>query len=37
MVGGTLYSDALGASGGKAGTYVGMLNENVTTICKALK
>lgn len=36
-VGGTLYSDALGNSRGKAGTYIGMLNENIITICKGLK
>ena len=36
-VGGTLYSDALGSEGGKAATYTGMLQENISTICKGLK
>lgn len=35
-VGGELYSDALGAAGGPAGTYVGMVRHNVTTIVAAL-
>ncbi len=35
--GGTLYSDALGDVGGPAGTYAGMLRENVKTIVSALR
>ncbi|HSI90050.1 MAG TPA: zinc ABC transporter substrate-binding protein [Adhaeribacter sp.] len=36
-IGGTLYSDALGAEGTEAGTYIGMVRHNVQTIVKALK
>ncbi len=36
-IGGTLYSDALGASGTSAGTYKGMLEANVNTIIAGLK
>jgi manganese/zinc/iron transport system substrate-binding protein len=36
-VGGSLYSDAMGASGTLEGTYIGMVNANVQTIVKALK
>ena len=36
-IGGTLYSDALGAAGSEADTYVGMVRTNVKTIVKALK
>ncbi len=36
-IGGTLYSDALGAPETEAGTYVGMVRQNVQTIVKALK
>ena len=36
-VGGTLYSDAMGNQGTPAGTYVGMVRENVNTIVNALK
>lgn len=36
-IGGTLYSDALGADNTPAGTYKGMLEENVNTIIKGLK
>lgn len=36
-IGGTLYSDALGEEKTPAGTYVGMVKENVNTITKALK
>ncbi|AKQ45480.1 manganese transporter [Rufibacter radiotolerans] len=36
-LGGTLYSDALGAQEGSAGTYVGMVQANVQKIAKALK
>ena len=36
-IGGTLYSDALGADGTPEGTYLGMVRANVTTIVKALR
>jgi manganese/zinc/iron transport system substrate-binding protein len=36
-IGGSLYSDALGAAGTPAGTYQGMVRHNVDTIVKALK
>ena len=36
-IGGQLYSDALGAAGTPAGTYVGMVRENVETIVGALR
>ncbi|MFK7783161.1 metal ABC transporter solute-binding protein, Zn/Mn family [Psychroserpens sp.] len=36
-IGGTLYSDALGTSGTKEGTYIGMFEYNVNTIVNALK
>jgi len=36
-IGGTLYSDALGAENTDAGTYNGMLKANVSTIIKGLK
>ena len=36
-IGGTLYSDAMGATGTPEGTYVGMVRHNVTTIVNALK
>jgi manganese/zinc/iron transport system substrate-binding protein len=35
-IGGSLYSDALGDADGPAGTYVGMVRENVRTIVSAL-
>jgi manganese/zinc/iron transport system substrate-binding protein len=35
-IGGQLYSDALGAAGTPAGTYVGMVRANVETIATAL-
>ncbi len=35
-IGGELHSDALGAADGPAGTYVGMVRENVSTIVAAL-
>jgi manganese/zinc/iron transport system substrate-binding protein len=35
-VGGTLYSDAMGAPGTYQGTYVGMIDHNVTAITRAL-
>ncbi len=34
--GGVLYSDAMGAAGTYAGTYVGMIDHNFTTIAEAL-
>jgi manganese/zinc/iron transport system substrate-binding protein len=36
-IGGTLYSDALGETGTKGGTYKGMLEENINTIINGLK
>ncbi|MBD3224394.1 MAG: manganese transporter [Caldithrix sp.] len=36
-IGGTLYSDAMGAAGSGANTYIGMVRSNVTTIVNALK
>ncbi|MDX2061894.1 MAG: zinc ABC transporter substrate-binding protein [Bacteroidia bacterium] len=36
-VGGTLYSDALGAAGTPEGTYIGMVRANVQTLVEALK
>lgn len=36
-IGGTLYSDAMGAAGTPAGTYPGMVRANVKTITEALK
>lgn len=35
-VGGTLYSDAMGAAGTYEGTYLGMIDHNVTTVARAL-
>ncbi|MEO1238418.1 MAG: zinc ABC transporter substrate-binding protein [Pseudomonadota bacterium] len=35
-IGGELYSDAMGAPGTYEGTYLGMIDHNVTTIAKAL-
>lgn len=37
VIGGELYSDAMGAPGTPAGTYIGMIDTNVATITKALK
>jgi manganese/zinc/iron transport system substrate-binding protein len=37
VIGGSLYSDALGNSGTVEGTYVGMFRANVKTIVEALK
>ncbi|WP_370408720.1 metal ABC transporter solute-binding protein, Zn/Mn family [Tenacibaculum dicentrarchi] len=37
VIGGTLYSDALGSTGTTEGTYIGMYNANVNTIVNALK
>lgn len=36
-IGGTLYSDAMGAPGSGADTYVGMVQTNVNTIAEALR
>ncbi len=36
-IGGTLYSDAMGAVGSGADTYVGMVESNVNTIVEALR
>lgn len=36
QVGGELYSDAMGAEGTYEGTYVGMLDHNITTVTHAL-
>lgn len=36
-IGGTLYSDAMGAAGTPEGTYIGMVRKNVATIVAALK
>ena len=35
-IGGTLYSDAMGPPGMYEGTYIGMIDHNVTTIVRAL-
>lgn len=35
-IGGTLYSDAMGPGGSYEGTYIGMIDHNVTTITNAL-
>ena len=37
VIGGTLFSDALGNPNTKEGTYIGMYNYNMKTIIKALK
>lgn len=37
IIGGTLYSDALGDAGTEEGTYIGMYKYNVNTIVEALK
>jgi len=37
IIGGSLYSDALGNAGSVEGTYIGMFKYNVTTIVEALK
>ena len=36
-IGGSLYSDAMGAEGTPDGTYIGMVNANTNTIVNALK
>ena len=35
-IGGELYSDAMGSEGTYEGTYIGMLDHNITTITRAL-
>ena len=35
-VGGELYSDAMGPAGTYEGTYIGMMDHNITTITRAL-
>ena len=37
QIGGTLYSDALGAPGTEAGTFIGTVRSNVNTIVSSLK
>jgi manganese/zinc/iron transport system substrate-binding protein len=37
VIGGELFSDAMGKAGTPEGTYVGMVRHNVRTITKALK
>ena len=37
IIGGTLFSDAMGAENKPEGTYIGMVKYNVTTIVEALK
>lgn len=37
VIGGVLYSDAMGERGTEAGTYTGMVKENVKTIVQSLK
>lgn len=36
VIGGELFSDAMGAAGTYEGTYIGMIDHNVTTIARAL-
>ncbi len=36
VIGGELYSDAMGKSGSYEGTYLGMIDHNVTTLARAL-
>ncbi|MEX2607126.1 MAG: zinc ABC transporter substrate-binding protein [Kiritimatiellia bacterium] len=36
VIGGELYSDAMGEAGTYEGTYIGMIDHNVTTIARAL-
>jgi len=35
-IGGLLFSDAMGAAGSYEGSYIGMIDHNVTTIVRAL-
>jgi manganese/zinc/iron transport system substrate-binding protein len=36
IIGGSLFSDAIGKPGTYEGTYIGMIDHNVTTIVRAL-
>src|SRR5690606_32133411 len=36
VIGGELYSDAMGPSGTYEGTYIGMLDHNITQVTRAL-
>ena len=36
VIGGSLFSDAMGAPGSYEGTYIGMIDHNITTITRAL-
>ena len=36
VIGGSLFSDAMGTKGTYEGTYIGMIDHNVTTIARAL-
>ena len=36
VIGGSLYSDAMGAAGSYTGTYLGMQDHNLTTLTRAL-
>ncbi|MEM9108282.1 MAG: manganese transporter, partial [Pseudomonadota bacterium] len=36
VVGGQLFSDAMGSAGTYTGSYIGMIDSNVTTITNAL-
>lgn len=36
IIGGTLFSDAMGKAGTYEGTYIGMIDHNITTITRAL-
>ncbi|MGD8946565.1 MAG: manganese transporter, partial [Desulfobacterales bacterium] len=36
IIGGELFSDAMGTAGTYEGTYIGMIDHNVTTIARAL-
>ena len=36
IIGGSLFSDAMGQPGTYEGTYIGMIDHNVTTIARAL-
>ena len=36
QIGGTLFSDAMGPAGQYEGTYIGMIDHNITTITRAL-
>ena len=36
VIGGALFSDAMGPDGTYEGTYIGMIDHNVTTIARAL-